>query len=132
MTHRSKPLAWIALAVTGLLGGCDDDGPGTVAVDVTAPFALGAVAVELRGAGFEAVELIGAGWLESNSFTDGSGAPGLRIVAFAESPGDFGFRVRVRDIGKPIPLVRVVSASDGGNREVPALDDITMTVRRER
>jgi hypothetical protein len=132
MMRRSKPLALIALLATGLLAGCDDDGPGTVAVDVTSPFALGAVAVELRGDGFQDVELIGAGWLEANDFQDGSGAPGLRIVAVAETPGDFRFRLRVRDIGKPIPLIQVVAASDGSNQELVALEEINVTARRER
>lgn len=129
---RSAALTVAVLLSAVLAASCDEDGPGTIAIDVTSAVPLGAVALELRGAAFEGVTAAGAGWLEWKVFQDGTSTPGLRIVAVAETPGSFAIRVRVRDIGAPIPLVQLLAASDASDLEIAPLQGITVVARRER
>lgn len=126
-----------ALVVAGMVvalvvgGACSDDrpdGPGTLTAVVDAPTPLGAVVLELRGAGVTGVT---DGRDRVVSSRVGAEGERHRVVVVGETAGDLSFEVEVEDVAGTEPTAVVLSAVDGD--DVPLLSlggiDVRMSAR---
>jgi hypothetical protein len=102
--------ALLALLVTvALVSGCDDGGPGMLLVTVDAPEALGAVSLEVIGAGVRGFEPVGTtqAWGGVVSARQGR----HRVVLVDRTGGTLQVGIRVEDVRAEWPTVRAVSAA---------------------
>lgn len=100
-----------ALLVTTLLAvsACSDDGPGTLLVTVEAPDALGAVALEVVGAGVRGFEGVGTTQAYGGVVSARQGRH--RVVLVDPAGGTLRVGIHVDDVQAEWPTVRAVSAA---------------------
>lgn len=100
-----------AVLMTALLAAsaCSDDGPGTLLVTVEAPDALGAVALEVVGAGVRGFEGVGTTQAYGGVVSAREGRH--RVVLVDPAGGTLRVGIRVDDVRAAWPTVRAVSAA---------------------
>lgn len=121
---------WVLSAVLAFLSAaCGEDGPGTLTVTLAAPDALGAVSLEVVGAGVLGFE--GSGATEAYGSVVSAREGRHRVVVVDPTGGDeLRFGIRVEDVGAQWPTLRVVSAA--GTDDVERLSaDIQVSVSRQ-
>lgn len=96
----------VALATTSA---CSDDGPGTLLVTVEAPDALGAVALEVVGAGVRGFE--GVGTTDAYGGVVSARQGRHRVVLVDPAGGTLRVGIRLDDVRGEWPTVRAVSAA---------------------
>lgn len=129
MSRLRLPLLAAALLLVGAVACDDDQGPGTIRVEISGPIPLGAVAVELVGGSPEGVRPLADGWVEGQALTSG-GAGAYRIVAIQTTPGPVLLEVEVADLDDPLPQVTILEAVDAQDRLVVLTGSLEVTVRR--
>ena len=118
-------LVAVLLAALPFLAACGDEGPSgpaTVQATVRGAVALGAVVLEIQGAGIEAVE--GTGGTQAFTAPLDAGGNRYRAVLVASSPGNPTFRVRMESGGAGELTAVVLSAADGRNDAITALGSV--------
>lgn len=88
---------------------CNDGGPGTLLVTVEAPDALGAVALEVVGAGVRGFEGVGTTQAYGGVVSARQGRH--RVVLVDPAGGTLRVGIRVDDVQAEWPTVRAVSAA---------------------
>ncbi|HKK93839.1 MAG TPA: hypothetical protein VJ925_10410 [Longimicrobiales bacterium] len=91
-------------------------GPGTLAVEVTAPIQLGAVQVRVVGTGITAVHGLGGSEVASRLVTTTDGEDSYRIVAFAPDGGPIRIGVDVESTDATLEAVALDAAGLDGVR----------------
>ena len=133
--RRWGPARMLAAGLAVFLMGCSDSpsGPGVVDVRIDADVPLGAVVLEVVGAGIVSVEGDPGGWTAAAlpDIPAGESAT-FRVVAVADLPGALDLQLAVEDMGRRLPLVTVVEASDASDLPLQNLESVAVTVRRGR
>lgn len=122
--------ALFALLMTTLLAlaACSDDGPGTLLVTVEAPDALGAVALEVVGAGVRGFEGVGTTQAYGGVVSARQGRH--RVVLVDPAGGTLRVGIRVDDVRAEWPTVRAVSAA--GTDDVERItSDLQVSLARQ-
>ena len=114
----------LARALVGALGGvlvagCDfgPSGPGTIPGRVFGDDALGAVVLEVRGAGIEGFEGLGDTRVYAAQVAGAENRH--RVVLVSPGGGDMRFDMRVRDVGMFPPSVAVMAAASTDDEPRP-------------
>jgi hypothetical protein len=125
--HRLWLLAALSLALTG----CSDDpsGPGTIALTVRGPIALGAALVEIVGEGVRGVEQPAVGWAELVPVAPAGSTPVHRLILIQDEPGELSVRLEVVDVAAPYPVATVIEATDQADAPVPSPASIEAVIR---
>ncbi len=115
------------LAAAAALVACSDAGPGALTATLDGPQPVGALVVEVRGAGVTGVE--GAG--DARVFADPSPATkDVRRVVVVSASGAPSFRIQVQDVSAEAPTVTLVSAVDAANQPLASLAGYQVRVAR--
>lgn len=116
------------LALLALLAACDSGpkGPGFLTGAVEGPASLGAVQLEVSGAGIVGFE--GAG--TTRVFSAPLGEDAHRVVLVGETAGDLRFRIEVTDRRSAPPSATVLSASDEADLPVSSLQPFRVRIAR--
>ncbi|MDX1647820.1 MAG: hypothetical protein R3304_11805 [Longimicrobiales bacterium] len=114
----------VAILLAG--SGCDSgpEGPGTLTVSARGP-ALGAVLLEIDAAGVQGFSALGSTRLYAGEVPDRSGL--YRVILITPDAGALAFDMRVQDLGKDRPVVRVISAAADDNASMRP-GDVTVRV----
>ena len=112
--RRVGSLRAAGLAAVVFLGGCDSgpEGPGTMEATATGE-ALGAVVLEVEGAGIRGFEARGETRVYSARVVGRDGVH--RVVLVDPVGGALRFGIDVDDLGMDGPFVRVVTAASTSN-----------------
>ncbi|MEX2473373.1 MAG: hypothetical protein WEA34_14385 [Gemmatimonadota bacterium] len=125
MTRRLLAVLLVALATASA---CDDRGPGTILVTVEAPDALGAVALEVVGAGVRGFEGVGTTQAYGGVVSARQGRH--RVVLVDPVGGTLRVGIRVDEIRAEWPTVRAVSAAGSDDVE-RSTSDLQISVARQ-
>lgn len=124
MSRRLLAVLLVALATASA---CDDRGPGTILVTVEAPDALGAVALEVVGAGVRGFEGVGTTQAYGGVVSARQGRH--RVVLVDPAGGTLRVGIRVDEVRAEWPTVRAVSAA--GTDDVERItSDLQISVAR--
>ncbi len=119
MTARRFTVAALtALAVALPSAGCESGpaGPGTLAVEVSAPVQIGAVVVSVAGQGITAVHGLGGTEVASRRVPGTEGDPLYRVVAFAPDGGSIRIGVDVESTDTDLETFALDAATVEGSR----------------
>lgn len=108
----------VPVLLLGFTAACDGGpaGPGTLAVEVTAPIQLGAVQVRVQGTGITAIHGLGGSEVASRLVTTTDAEESYRIVAFAPDGGPIRIGVDVESTDATVEATALDAAGLDGVR----------------